>query len=358
MGEQTTLVYIINSLSVGGAEVGMCRLLDGLDENKYNVTVVALHDWDEGVEEQIPSWVRVIRLKSLTAESLRLNWECLQSIRDADIIVGSLFYSSMVAKLAGIVNRDATIATWRHTSSFKTRQRESMFKQTAGFVDAILADSEPVAETLIDSVNIDESFVHTVPIAGIDMTKYIQVTHKKTDTPVVGTVGRLTEEKNHMMILDVAERVQESGITFRIAGEGELHDQLEAEIENRGLSNVTLSGFINIDEIPEFLSNLDIYFQPSHDEGLCITVLEAMATGLPVVGSNVGGIGRNIDHEKSGFLYNSRNIEGFTSSIQNLGNHPQLRKKFGRQGRKTVAEGFTQEILASKFESAIETGEI
>ncbi|WP_353635042.1 glycosyltransferase [Halobacterium sp. NMX12-1] len=352
MVEQENVVYIINSLEVGGAEVGMCRLLDGLDRSEYEVTVVVLDGRSTGVEDQIPNWVDVLRLRHSTGNLLSSGGKFVRVVRDADVIVGSLFHSAMTAKLAGVVNPGATVGTWRHSSSFKTQKRKRIFNLTSNLTDVVLADSEAVAETLVEETSIDSSLVHTVPIAGIKMSDYPIVTHEATDTPVVGTVGRLTKPKNHSTILDVAERLQETNIRFEIGGDGELRDQLEEEIKQRELANVTLRGFV--EDVPGFLSELDIYFQPSHHEGLCITVLEAMATGLPVVGSDVGGMGENVKHRESGFLYDSTNTDAFTSAIQELAQDRSARVRLGKTGRRTVEGSFTQANLVSEFEKAVE----
>jgi glycosyltransferase involved in cell wall biosynthesis len=350
MAERVQLVYIINSLGVGGAEIGMCRLFDGLDANSYDITVFAL-DEHTAVADQIPSWVDVVRLRSASQGRLRVGWRLFQSIRKADVIVGSLFHAAMIAKLGGLLNRGGKVFTWRHNTSFKTSKRKAAFKWTTGLTDVVLADSAAVAETLIDELGIDDDIVHTVPIAGIDPSSSFQAQHEETDTIVVGTVGNLIEQKNHATVLDVAEQLQGSGIRFEIGGDGLLREELEAEIRQRALSNVTLHGYV--DDIPEFLSSLDIYFQPSHYEGLCITVLEAMAAGLPVVGSDVGGIGRNVEHGRSGLLYVPDNRDGFASAIRELAEDSQQRAAFGNRGRKTVEDRFTQEQLVSEFESAI-----
>jgi len=352
MAGSRKLVYIINSLGVGGSEMGMCRLLDGLDENKYDVTVIVLDGKSTGVEDQIPSWITVLRLRHSSDNLLSTGWRVLRAVYGAHIIVGSLFHSAIAAKLAGVINPDATVGTWRHNTLFKTQTRKAIFNMTRFLTDVVLADSEVVAETVVEETNINNSKVQTVPIAGINLGDYSVVTHRETNTPVVGTVGRLTEQKNHFTILDVAEQLQHTNIRFEIAGEGELRDRLETEIEERELSNVKLRGFVN--DVPKFLSGLDIYFQPSHYEGLCITVLEAMATGLPIVGSDVGGISENVKHGQSGFLYDSTNVDAFTSTIRDLSQDRLLREKLGKAGRDTVKDSFTQTNLVSGFERAIE----
>jgi len=355
MNEQINIVYIISTLNVGGAQVGMYRLLNGLDKEKYHITVVSLDSRIKQDSVSIPSSVDLIRLYQSPDGHFHPSLKFLNRVRKADIIVGSLYHSTIAAKLCSYINQKATIATWKHNPKFKSQNRKTIFDWTKRLNDIILADSESVANTLIEELQVPESLIHTVPIAGINLNEYSSISHKNTSKPTVGSVGRIIEEKNFIQVLNVAEQLQESGIEFKIGGEGRLFDKLNSEINNRNITNVTLVG--HVDDVPHFLSQLDIYFQPSRSEGLCITVLEAMATGLPVVGSNVGGIGNNVESGTSGLLYKPNNTSGFSSAIQKLAKDFKLREYYGAQARRTVAEQFTQQVLVSEFEKAIKTNQ-
>ena len=350
---RTKLVYIINSLYTGGAEVGMYRLLDGLDQTEYNVTVLSLDGHSVDLTDQIPSWVRIVDLRFRSGIRVSTIRELYSSVRTADVIVGSLYHSTMIARLCRLLRPSATIVTWHHNNRFKNDFRRSSFRWTTKLSDVVLADSEPVAEMLVADLALDPDLVHTVPIAGIDLDEYTPVEHRDSEEITVGTLGRLTEQKNHAMVLDVAEQLQETNIRFEIAGDGELYETLQEEIAERDLQNVTLHGLV--EDVPSFLEGLDIYFQPSRWEGLCITVLEAMAAGLPVVGSDVRGIGRNVEQDVAGFLYEPNDVDGFVSGIETLAADPEVRERFGNRGRAIVREGFTQDVLVREFEKAIGT---
>ena len=356
MEESTKVVYIINSLEVGGAEFGLCRLLNGLKSQEYDVTVLALNSHSDRLTSKIPPWVRVVDLRLRSGIGVSTIRELYSTVRTADVIVGSLYHSSMLARLCGVLQPNATIATWHHANLFESDLRRLSFKFTSQLSDVVLADSEPVSEMLIADLGLDPNLVHTVPIAGINLDEYTIVEHRDCEEITVGTVGRLSEQKNHKMILDVAEELRDDNFRFEIAGDGELYDTIQEEITERDLHNVTLYGLV--EDVPSFLADLDIYFQPSLWEGLCITVLEAMASGLPVVGSGVGGIGRNVEKDSSGFLYEPDNLDGFVSGIETLATDPELRKQFGTRGRAIVKEGFTQDMLVSEFEKAIETDSV
>lgn len=351
MSDTLSLVYIINSLTVGGAEIGMCRILDGIDASDYDVTVVALTGKGDELMSRIPPSVRVIEISPKLNPSLSALYSFLRVIRSTDIIIGSLYHSVLVARIAGLLNKSSTVATWQHNTEFETNSRQIFFQFTSNMSDVVLADSKPVSEMLINRLGIDETVIHTVPIAGIQLDEYTRATHDTTRDIRVGSIGRIVEQKNYTMLLDVAEQFLGSDVSFYIAGDGDLREEIQENIQRRNLTNVSLLGYV--DDVPKFLSTLDIYIQPSLWEGLCMTVLEAMAAELPVVGSDVGGISRNVKDGISGYVYDPSDINGYVAGIKKLSNKPQKRKDFGKQGRRIVEESFTQSVLVNSFENAV-----
>ena len=349
MQSREYLLYIINSLQTGGAEVGMCRLLDGLDSKRYDVTVVSLNGYEDAILAELPDWVEFVDLR-LPAFPPRIV-QLVPRIRRADIIVGSLFHSVLIARGARVLNTEATIATWQHNSQFKNRHRKRLYGITNRFTDILLADSQAVANFLAEQFGSSQNKIRTVPIAGIQPKNYSVIDHSGTEDLTVGTVGSLTKQKNHHMILDIAAELSGDKFSFEIAGGGELYDELLQKKDNMDLSHVTFHG--TVDDIPTFLSTLDIYIQPSLYEGLCITVLEAMATGLPVVGSDVGGISQNVAHNKYGYLHEPHDRDSFVSSITYLGKKPDIRQQFGENAREFVMDNYTQDVLVSEFERAV-----
>ena len=347
------LLYVITTLDTGGAEVGMCRLIDGLDEDRYDVTVVTLNGYDETfVEQRVTNVDAIIDCRGLT--SPRDASTLVSAVLEADVIVGSLFHSVLVARVVGLVNRDAVVATWQHNERFRSGARKLLYGATNPLSDVLLADSRPVTERLVNEFAVARDGVETVPIAGVPIEEFEPRSHSATDPVVVGSVGVLSAQKNFRTLLAVADELSEEGITFRIAGDGPDRRKLESQIEASGIDNVELLG--EVSDLPTFLRSLDVYVQPSRFEGLCITVVEAMATGLPVVGSAVGGIEYNVIDGESGYLHEPTDVEGFCDSIRALSTDPSKRQQFGDRGREFVERNYTQEVLVEAFERAIQEG--
>jgi len=189
----------------------------------------------------------------------------------------------------------------------------------------------------------------TVPIAGVDTQEFAPERRDGFDGEVrVGTVGRLINDKGYPDLFDCATKLG-SQFQFYVAGDGPAYETLAA----RKPANVELLGSLKNDKIPEFMNSIDIYFQPSISEGLCITVIEAMACGLPVVASSVGGICDSVEHGETGYLAQPRETAEFTRRLQQLANDKELRSQFGCAGRERVKKRYSRQILVTEFTDAV-----
>jgi len=354
MNDKVDILYIINSLNIGGAQTGLCRLLNGLDGESYDITIVTLNGGQKEIIQQLPPWVTVINVDKSLIKSLTQSPHVIKRLFQADVIVGSLFHGVALARLSGLVNSDATVATWQHNEHFKTSTRRKFIELTQALTDIVLADSTAVANMFKSEFDVCKKNVKTVPIAGIQMENYPQKVHKTKNDIIVGSIGSLTTQKNYQTLVDIADSLSETEISFRIVGEGEQRKSLKQLIRIKEINNIELVG--EVDDIPNFLHSVDIYIQPSQWEGLCITVIEAMAAGLPVVASHVGGIKYNVENGINGYLHDPGDIDGFGNSIRVLASNSDLRQQFGSVGRNFVAQNYTQNQLIEAFEDAILSG--
>lgn len=369
MNEKPKLTYLISSLETGGAEVGMARLLDGLPPNAFEVTVVALYGGDQTVVSDIPSHIDVVDLNMENKLLLYKLSPLIPILRETDILVGSIYHAEILARLFKSIIEVDTLLTWAHNTEFQSPLRRWVDKLTIGRCDAVLADSKAVATMLIDQQGVNPDKIWKVPIAGISVDKYEQssislralddsivggepLNDVNEDAIIIGIVGTLIEPKNHDAVLDIATRLTDQNIHVAIAGDGPRRQELIDIISDRGLTNVSLLGYV--DSVPDFLSTVDIYIQPSHYEGLCITVVEAMAAGKPIVASDVGEIPTNVKHGTHGFVTSADNIDGFEQQLRQLINNPNLRHQMGEAARDRVRNRYSQKCLAEKFQTVVE----
>lgn len=170
---------------------------------------------------------------------------------------------------------------------------------------------------------------------------------EKTE-PVVGTVASLCANKGYAHLLNAVSILgaRDMRPPFRIVGEGEMRPLLEEIVRKKHLANVELVGF-RADPIREMI-DFDIFVLSSLKEGFPYVILEAMAAGLPIVATRVGGIPEAVIEGKGGFLVDPGDAKGLASKIAALIGSPELRRSMGEFNRTRVREEFSIERMISQ----------
>ncbi|MFT5619186.1 MAG: glycosyltransferase involved in cell wall biosynthesis [Arenicella sp.] len=169
-------------------------------------------------------------------------------------------------------------------------------------------------------------------------------------------VGRLSEEKGQMGLIKLASELNKKKLDFAIhlAGEGDLRKALESGIiENALQKNVILDGFVA--DIPNYLKNKDILVVSSHWEGFGFVIIEAMASGLPVISVDIPVAHELIEQGETGFVVNNRNWEEMAEKISLLSENGDLYQKISTNCQKH-AKLFEQKLQMDKLEQVILAG--
>ena len=174
-----------------------------------------------------------------------------------------------------------------------------------------------------------------IPGIGIDTEKIKNIKRDREilnkfgikDEVVLVSVGELSDRKNHKVILEALEKIEDDYI-YIICGQGEKKEELvnlskKLKIQNK----VKFLGYRQ--DIKEILKASDIFCFPSKQEGLPVALMEAMASGLPVVCSNIRGNSDLIEEKKGGYLLEYNNSYEFLIKIHELINNDSLRKEMG-----------------------------
>jgi glycosyltransferase involved in cell wall biosynthesis len=158
---------------------------------------------------------------------------------------------------------------------------------------------------------------------------------------VVGTVGRLSQQKAPKRFIEIAERTLEKfhNVEFRWIGDGELRPEIEQMIQSKHLTEkVQITGWL--DNVEKALLELDVFLLSSDYEALSYTPMEAMRAGLPCVLSNVTGSSDLVKEGETGFIVFPSDIDGYVASILQLLSDQELHKKMGQAGCKRWKEKF------------------
>lgn len=165
--------------------------------------------------------------------------------------------------------------------------------------------------------------------------------------PLVVSAGRMTEQKNHVLLLEAMLRLRRTGVRCRaiITGDGPLRAFLERRIDELGLADqVVLPG--NVRDLTELMQGADVFVLPSLWEGLPLVLLEAMACGLPVVGTRIRGVAEVVEDGVSGLLVEPGDAGAMAQAIVTLLGSAERRAAFGAAGLEIVRREYDFERVA------------
>lgn len=177
----------------------------------------------------------------------------------------------------------------------------------------------------VSGVGIDLDGMKKVHIDKVEKRKQLGIPEEAL---VVLSVGELNENKNHRVVIEALAKFARTDVYYVVCGCGAEEDKLTALSAELGLNEqVKLLGYRT--DVEELYKIADIFAFPSQREGLPVSLMEAMASGLPVVCSKVRGNVDLIENEKGGFLLDPLDIDGFAAAIDTLVKNQWLRELMG-----------------------------
>ena len=235
-------------------------------------------------------------------------------------------------------------------SSWKYAQVDCFLAISRAVKDRLIADHIPASKIEVVHEGVDVERIVALPNGNLHAALYLP-----THSPIVGTVGALVAQKAHHTLIDTAAIVvkQVSDVRFVILGEGELRPQLEKQIKHLHLErHVFLAGFRA--DVLELLKDVDVFALSSTHEGMCTSLVDAMAAEKPAVATSVGGVPEVLADGESGYLVPARDAEALAVRIVQLLKDPGLRRRMGSAALERARRLFTVERMVQETAAAYE----
>lgn len=349
--------HLISGDLWAGAEVMACHLLTHLRSfPELELTVILLN------EGRLAREVRSAGLPVLVVDESRNSFpQIANAIRKLlaphlpDILHSHGYKGNILAFLAGMFHPGVSLISTQHGLPEILDQPVSWGGRLISKANFFVL-SRYFRKVVAVSGNIRSFFVNDLGFG----TERVAVIHNGIEIPptvcskaadgsfVIGSSGRLFPVKDYPLMVRIAQELApQREIRLALAGDGPERVALEKAIDECGLAGrFALKG--HLEDMDAFYCGLDLYLNTSVHEGIPMTILEAMASGLPVIAPQVGGIGEIIEDGVEGFLVSSRDPKAFAEKCLLL-QDAELRQRMGQAARAKVERGFSAEHMARKY---------
>ena len=364
----THIFHMVNSLEVGGSEHQMVEVASRQKARGYDVIVGCLSSKGFLIDVLTRAGISVIEFDPKGSlfrprgifQLLRLTRFLLR--HPFDVVQTHDLYSTLLGVPAAWLARVPVILSCRRDLShwwWYTPSRRRFLRHIQNRSDYVIANSQAVCDFLVEKDSFDPELIRVIR-NGVDCDRFTTVRADRqglfpdlgTRGPLIAVVANMNvETKGHADLIRAAVEVsREFGeAKFLLVGDGPERTRLEAMTAELGLSNTVL--FLGRrNDVPDILACCDLFVLPSWAEGLPNSVLEAMAAGLPVVATRVGGIPEIIDDGASGLLVAPRDSHALAvATLQVLGNE-ELAKRLGQAARDRARTKFSFDRLLSDLD--------
>ena len=353
------ILLVTVGYTLGGAERMIQRIAPLLQERGYKVRVLAFKGWGPISQDLKKKDIECVSLFGKGRFDIRIIWRYFIHLRrfPPDIIIAFLYRAYIPTRIFGWILGIPNVSSVRDVQEWINPIQRLLDRFTSPLSFVIYACSNGVKEFLVKTVKIPAMDIITI-LNGIDVkdfrinvnrSKKLQELGLNPDKLVVGTVSRLHEpKKGFRFLLKAAQNLQKRyECQFLIVGGGKDEAELKEMAKEMELKVLFTR---EREDVPELLQVMDIFVLSSLYEGLPVSLLEAMASGLPVVATKVGGMPEVVVDGKTGFLVDPGSYEQLIEKIGELLRNSEKRKLFGISGLERVKKAFSIEKTVNEIE--------
>ncbi|MFA7653482.1 MAG: glycosyltransferase family 4 protein [Candidatus Magasanikbacteria bacterium] len=345
MDKKVKILHLIPRFEIGGAEKMVWHYARLMNTDNFEIAVASCVEDGLFRKEYEKLGVRVwVGSRALMGGRLGV-WRALKKFTtewQPDIVhthlMASDFFGYLIKKLSG---RKIIWISTQHNVEFNTSfLRRLLWRFILPKADAVVAVADKVNNYCLNNFGVQAQKLYTI-FNGVDLKNWLNVPSEKLfagDKLRLATVGRLEEQKGHIYLLRALAQLPDINWSWEIFGNGSLLKLLQSEAEKFGIADkITWHG--TVINVSDKLDNIDVVIQPSLWEGLCIVVIEAMASGRCVLATDPAGE-ELIVQNKTGLLVPPADLDALAEAIKFLYAHPEAGRLIGENARAYAQENF------------------
>ena len=362
------ILIVMECLGVGGTEQSLAYQLPEIARLGHQVEVAALY----------PPYTLVPQLRRLGIKvhqlNLRHRWSIPEAVlklsrlglRRYDIVHAKLFFAGIYVASSKLFGAKRIVSF--HNLGYDSHPADTAFKRARKRLDSSLmrrridgyaALSRAVAEHYSRHLGVGpvEVVPNCVPPSvqppeNVDKAALRKELGIDERAKVVGMVARLVRVKGHRFMVQAADILRQRGepIVFAVMGAGPEEAQIQAQVREHTLQeHVRLFGRVEHDEVLRFMPAFDAFCVPSTHEAFGLAPAEAMAMGVPVVASRIGGLMDLIEHDVSGWLIEPSSPEALANALSALLSDQAMQARLSEGAKLRIAQRFTPRSVAQKW---------
>ncbi|SRR6266542_2580123 len=361
------IMHVVDSLGKGGLENGLVNVIRGLDARRFEHVVCTIRQRGDNTARLPVERVRVVCLADHGSRSRVQTPALVRMIRQVQPdVVHSRNWSAIEAVTAGRLARVPAVVHSEHgfetTAAAKEPRRRIWFRRLSyELADRVLAVSFqlrdwhaartgfPASRFAVIQNGVDRGHFFPDPDVRIRVRDELRIREQEF---CIGCVANLLPVKDHMTLLQAIDSLAVRRRDWRliIVGEGPERVRLKAFVDAHPAWKDRVSFLGLSSRVPDLLRAMDVFVLTSIAEGMCNSLLEAMATGLPVLATAVGGNPEIVVDGESGLLFPAGDVRALASRLWQLCDNPRLRPQLGHRAVERVRNQFSIESMIRAYE--------
>ncbi len=349
------IAHVIHRLDVGGMENGLVNLINRLPADRYRHAIVSLTDVTEFANRISRSDVPILSLGKRPGHDIGVHGRLYQTFRR---LRPAIVHTRNLATVEAVAPAAAALVPYRvhgeHGRDMQdpdgTRRRYRWLRRALSpLVDRFVAVSRELESYLVSDVGAPPAKV--VRIAnGVDVARFRPADGRGEGPVVIGSITRMQEVKDPLTLARAFVLMRKRGVSARLVlvGDGALLGDVQQVVREADASrHVTFAG--SREDVPELLQSFDVFALSSRVEGISNTILEAMATGLPVVATEVGGNEELVEDGVTGTLVPPRDPEALAAALARYVSDGRLRREHGLLARARAEKEFGLDGMVARY---------
>lgn len=358
------ILHVFHSFNMGGLENGVVNLINRSDPNLFEHEICCLTTTGSA-EKRLERSVRIYQMHKREGNDWRMIQKFVKLIKASQPdIVHTRNWGSidgiLAARIAGIPGVIHGEHGWNMDDPYGLLLRRRIARRILFLgVDRFVAVSKDIRQWLHKTLCVRSSKIKTI-INGVDTEKFFPM--PKTDlraeyefegSIVIGIVSRLDPIKRHDLLFQAFSKLDHKKYKLKLVviGRGSENSKLQ-ELAKKLPYSERIKFWGECEEVAKLYRLIDIFVLPSENEGISNTILEAMASGLPVIATKVGGNPELVQHEHTGLLIPPNDCDELVNALNfYIEKTPEMRKVHGSNARERAVSKFSLDRMIKQYET-------